>query len=170
MRVSPALVQLDVGGGPRSTDLLATYLQRLAEHRLNLPFVTFSGPDAEADDGDTIASLCVEAEGAARAREIAFGLPELAPRLREHYPVAALSIFPHRHELTLLARTLEALYHARVPLLALGSSISALTLTLAHRSLEQALDALDAVLALPTNHTPLRSTLKIIQLPREESP
>jgi len=163
LRISPALAQINVGYAPGVRTLIGEYLQRLARRHINLPFLTFSS----AGSGNA-AALCVSASEGDVAREIALKAPKLAPLVTVLTPVAAVSIFPHRQQLVLLGHLLAVLHGERIPLLAMGSSISSFTLTLAHRSLGRTMEVLEGALILPENHAPLQSQLEVIQIPKED--
>ena len=163
LRISPALAQINVAGGSDSGALLADYLHRLAQRHINLPFLSLSSVEPTY-----AAAFCVTANEGDRARDAAMELPRLVSRITVLSPVTAVSVFPHHGRLRLLGHLLKILHEEHVPLLAMGSSISSFTFTLAQRSLEQTVDVLEQALALPENHTPLRSQLQVIQVEQGE--
>lgn len=159
IKVSPPLAQLDLARETSPADGLATLLAGLAAERINLTFLTRSGPGAA-----TVASLCVAEEDRTRAEDVARGLG-LESRLSVVAPVVAVSVFPHGASAELLGALLRTLARKELLLLGLATSLSALTFTLRASHLAQALAALDEILELPENHAPLRWDMRVKQEP-----
>jgi len=160
IKVSPPLAQLDLARGDPPADRLATLVAGLAAERINLTFLTRSGPGAA-----TVASLCVAEEDRARAEEVARGLPGLESRLSVIAPVVAVSVFPHGASAELLGALVRTLTNRGLSPLGLATSLSALTFTLKASHLARALAALDELLELPENHAPLRWEMRVTQEP-----
>ncbi len=151
IKVSPPLAQLDLARGTPPDHELTRLLAGLADQRINLTYLTRSGPGAA-----TVASLGVAETDLARAQEVARGLPETEPRLSVTTPVVAVSIYPHGANAGLLGAILGTFAQRNLPPLGMATSLSALTIILEAHRLAQALSALDELLELPPNHAPLR--------------
>lgn len=160
IKVSHPLAQLDIAQGEEPGGGLATLLDGLCAERINLTFFTRLAPGAP-----TVASLCVAEIDRARAEEVARSVSGLPLRLTVVVPVVAVSIFPHRADLALLAGILHALHQRDLPILGLATSLSALTFTLGSSHLAQALTGLDSLVELPDNHAPLRWEQLVKQTP-----
>ena len=111
-------------------------------------------------------SLCVSQRDAAAATAALESSARLAPRLHVVRPVVLLTVFPHRRRVDLLTRMLAWMRQAALPVLAVSSSLAAVGLVVPMQGIERALDCLDAHLALPENHAPLISPLRVVQVER----
>lgn len=165
LRLGLELTQIRVCGLPIRVSALTDYLAILDSRRINLSFLSLWMGGAYAS-----ANLCVAARQREQALQAALRFPDLVPHLTVLSPVCTLSVFPHRNDLALLHRALAALQGVNVPLLALGTSVSAVTCVVAESRLLDALPAFEAAFALPDNHAPIRLQLRHEPVLRGEDP
>jgi len=158
IKVSPPLAQLDLARGSPPEPGITSLIAGLADERINITFLTRSGPGALSE-----ASLCVAETDRSRALSVARRLGDLDSRLSVIAPVVAVSIYPHGANAGLLGALLRTLAHKKLQLLGLATSLSALTITVEASHLAKILAALDDLLVLPPNHAPLRWELLVKQ-------
>lgn len=99
--------------------------QRLAEHRVNIEFVN----QIPLKNGTIDIILCVDKKDAQSTRAL---LEEVKTILNAQaiFPLEAvgiLSLFPHREHALISGTIMQALSEAHIPLLAMASSISAIS-------------------------------------------
>lgn len=163
LRTRPGLCLLRLESGIAQERALASVLGLLAARRINLCFLA-QWREAER----VVASFAVEAGEGDLAREAVLRFPAMAERLQSVAPVAALSVYPHHHRLELLGRVLRGLAGAGVPVLAVASSISAVTFALPESGLPTAVASLQGAVVLPPGHTPIAQQLRHRVVPRGE--
>lgn len=104
---------------------MGTVLQRLAEGRINIEFVN----QIPHTNGSTDAILCVNKKDGATTRTL---LEEIEKRIRVKEIAALgeagiLSLFPHREHALISGMILHTLSNARISLIAVASSLSAIS-------------------------------------------
>lgn len=165
LRYHPDLTLIRVDGLAASDADLTEYLSLLDRRRLNLSFLTL-----RQQSDLTAASWCIATRDTDRVLEAARRFPRLAQRFTVMSPACALSVFPHRNRLAPLCLLIAALKAAGVPVLSLGTSISAISCILSEACLPEALGALEGVFELPENHAPIRIQLRHEPVLRGEEP
>ncbi len=144
------MAQLDLATAPGEEDTLVRMLRSFAGERINLTFLAM-----RPCGSSTAASLCLAQSQGSSAGEIALRVPGVRTRLTTLAPVVTASVFPHRSRGTILQATSRLALGGSLPLLALATSLSALTFTVSHAHLPRALDGLHRAFLLPENHSPL---------------
>lgn len=120
--------------------------QRLAQHRINIEFVN----KIILGNGHASIALCVDSKDLYSAmalveeiKRAAHGL-DIAPPAR----VAILSLFPHREHPVISGIIMQTLSAAHVPLLAMASSLSAISCVIHDERLSEALGLLSKTFGL----------------------
>ena len=114
--------------------------RRLAQERINIEFIN----QVPQKNGYNNVILCVDSKNAHFALAL---LEEIKPviKAREIYPlnqVGILSIYPHREHALVISIIVQALSGAKIPLLAMGSSISAISCVISHEKVPDAIKVL----------------------------
>ena len=159
IKLSHELVQVDLRQDRTEPGGLEPLFALLGQHKINIPFVTQADGTAGA-----AAACCVEAEDFTAVRGLLRRNPDLEERLRITPALGSVTIFPHRSSLEVLGVVVELFGQRGFPVHAMGTSISALTITTEYAILDDVVDALLTVLKLPSNHAPFRPELKIKQV------
>lgn len=157
IKFSPELVQYTHRAGSPADRSLADLLRRIAERRINLPFLC-----ASAVGEDIHSTFCVAAADFALV-EMLVDSP-LRARLQVVFRVGTLTLFPHRRNLALLGRAVEALEGSGIVIHSLCTSISALAINIDYLLLDRAAEVLGGIVELPENHSPFRSEFRIRQI------
>jgi hypothetical protein len=154
IKLSEELVQINLApGGEISAGWL---FRQLAVRRINLPLVALA-----AHQGGVASACCLAADDLPLAQAL---LDTIVDGVRIIPAVGALTVFPHRTRFDLLGGVLGAFHRCRLPVHAIASSLSALTLTTDYGGLEAALAAVQAVATLPQNHAPFHPEFKVWQI------
>jgi hypothetical protein len=161
IKLSNALVHVIFLNGSFSENSRPLFVQTLANHNVNIPFLSLSFVR-----NNIRGSCCVAAEDINQVKKLIAQHPELERDVEFIADVGALSIFPHRSTLKLLGSILYAFGNARLPIYGMASSISALTFITGYSCLDKAVETLLTFLELPERHTPLKPEIRIIQQKR----
>ena len=78
--------------------------------------------------------------------------------------VGTVTLYPHRHDLRLIARIIGLFHRHGLPLYGICTSISALSINTRYTVLEQTVERLREIVDLPENHSPLRQQFQVRQL------
>lgn len=133
-------------------------LQTIAGRQINIPYLSHSpGTSAHALTFCVDAEERVQVEGILKSR-----LADASYGVRSD--VATLTVFPHGHDLQLLAAVVNVLQKNGRRVHGLCTSISALTLLTDFSTLDVTIHILDSILELPENHTPLRQEIAVRQV------
>ncbi len=99
--------------------------QRLAEHRVNIEFVN----QIPLKNGTIDIILCVDKKDAQSTRALLEEVKTIlnAQAISPLEAVGILSLFPHREHALISGTIMQALSEAHIPLLAMASSISAIS-------------------------------------------
>lgn len=159
IKFSSELVQFNFSEPSGSGVRAAHFFSRMAEHRINMPFVCL-GVGARGN----LNACCAAAEDGNAIRSMLAGAPELAPHVEIIAPVGALTLFPHRSCLGLLGQIMAVFGDTGLPVYGIGTSISTITVTTDYRLMERAVDRLGTVLELPEDHAPFQPGFKITQI------
>jgi aspartokinase len=124
----------------------ASLWQAMAGEKINIHFLTRMKTDA-----GTTCSWCISATDMLRAECFLDGARSLGEQVEVIRPVAAVSIFPHRHHLAAPALAIGALEQERIPIHALGTSLSSVVIVTSEHLVSPAADALTRILSLPGN-------------------
>lgn len=159
IRLSREMVQLNTSASPGDIDKGLRLYRHLAENRINIPFLGIG-----CSGGKTVRFCCLEVEDIAPVQR----LFELEPQQWTHvewvFSVGTVTIFPHQSDLNLLGAVISVMGKARIPIYAMGTSLSALTISTDFRMIDRLVDVLTALLDLPANHTPFRPGVRIKQI------
>jgi aspartokinase len=118
----------------------------MAGEKINLHFLT----RVETDSGTTC-SWCISATDMLRAKCLLDRSTPLGEQVEVIRPVAAVSIFPHRHHLAVPALAIGALGQKRIPIHALGTSLSSVVIVTSEHLISPATDVLTRLFSLPGN-------------------
>lgn len=162
VRLSDPLAQLTLCREGAVRGVLASALGRLAERHINIRCLALARGGAEGRPGGL--SLCVDEADAGEAETLLQSSGALAGNLHVMQNVVQLTVFPHRRQVALLSRLLGWMRQAGVPVLAVATSVASVGLVLPLPGLERALDRMEEHLALPPNHAPLVSPLRVVQV------
>ena len=131
-----ALMVLSIGEAGASGQMF----RKLAENRINLEFIS----RVPHKNGNSSVVICVDSKDASAAIAV---LEEVKPVLKalDILPLARagiLSIFPHREHAVIISIIIQTLSTAKIPLFAMGSSISAISCVIAEGKMAEALKLL----------------------------
>jgi aspartokinase len=144
VNISPKMARVSVLNTSSGGDLAADFLHPLAQNRINMNFLI----TVEGKEGDRVV-CCVAAADGGRTRRLIDSNPEPTTCTEVHEPVGLISIFPLRSSLKTVGLALIALAEARVPVYGFCSSLSALTFTIDHDRLQDALAAFEGCFEFP---------------------
>lgn len=154
LKLSPELIllRLPPGSDPPARQIF----RKLAANKINLTSVVLEGtPKGLAG------ACCIDAGDRLQVERALAGMMD---GIETTTAVGALTVFPHRRQLPLLTAILGALGASRIPLLAIASSLSALTFILPYRRLEESVAAICNVARLPANHAPFQPQFRVRQI------
>jgi len=161
IKLSNELVQVVFLNRSFSENFRPLFIQTLANHQVNIPFLSVSCISEK-----TRGSCCVAAEDIFQVKKLVARDSELKGNVEFLSDVGALSIFPHRSTLKLLGLIFNAFGNARLPIHGMASSISALTFITGYSYLDKAVETLLTFLELPERHAPMKPEIRIIQQKR----
>ena len=144
VNVSPKMAGVSVCDAIPGGDLMAGFLQSLAEDRINMKLLI-----TEEEGVGSRVSCCVAAEAGSRTRSLVDSVPDSTKRTEVHEPVGLISVFPLRSSLKTVGMALTALIEAHVPVYGFCSSLSALTFVIDHDRLQEALAAFESCFDFP---------------------
>lgn len=157
IKFSPELVQYTHHAVSAADPSFAELLRRIAERRINLPFL------CTGLAGEQIHStFCIAAADSALVEMLVDA--SLRTRLQVVFRVGTLTLFPHRRSLALLGRVVETLAEAGIVVYSLCTSISALAINIDYPLLDRAVEVLGDIVDLPENHSPFRPEFCIRQI------
>jgi aspartokinase len=116
---------------------VGTVLQRLAEHRINIEFVN----QIPHKNGSIGVILCVDKKDVQSTHALLEGMKTTicAGEISPLGEVGILSLFPHREHAVISGMIMKTLSESHIPLLAMASSLSAISCVIQE---EQTLEAL----------------------------
>ena len=141
---------------PGSDPPVRRVFRNLAAKKINLTSVVLEGTPKG------LAGICCIDAG--DRPEVERALAGMMDGIETTTAVGALTVFPHRRKLALLAAILGALGAKQVPLLAIASSLSALTFILPYRRLDESATAVCDAVRLPANHAPFQPQFRVRQI------
>ena len=124
IKLSQELVHIQMSSRPGKMDPNARFLRSMADHRINVSFLSYSAMDPCAQG-----SYCIAGEDAARLNQILDKDPDLKAAVTCLSSVGSISLFPHRFSLKLIGCLMRVFGEAGLPLYGMAASLSALTLT-----------------------------------------
>lgn len=151
IKLSQELAQFNLFGAHSVGLLLTPYLRCIAENRVNLTFLSIGKSEA-----GFIGSFCVAVSNLTCVRQLVEGEMAAEHRIEVIAPVGTITIFPHQRSFALLGSVISALGKAGIPIHAICTSLSSLALNTDYRFLDQAVEELEKILDLPSNHAPFR--------------
>jgi hypothetical protein len=154
LKVSPPLALIVMRAGARPS--VAEVFQRFAHQRINMTLVAL-----ETIAGQPAGTCCIDQEELAAAEAL---LGPARNAIEIVAPVASLTLYPHKARLVLLQAVLWAFGQAGLPVHAVASSLSALSVATDYSRLDDALAAIETITELPPNHAPLRPTVRVRQI------
>ena len=152
--MSPELVQYNLHSCSPAHCSLTGFFRRFAENQINLTFLSLCNKEA-----GSFSSFCVAAIDLARVEGLVKSAVSSGHHLRVIAPVGTITVFPHHHSFILLGRIIGIMGKARIPVHALCTSLSSLAINTDYRLLEPAVEELQTILDLPSNHAPFHSEL-----------
>ena len=105
--------------------------------------------------------FCIDAEDLPQMEKV---LVDVTDVLEPTTSVGTLTLFPHTGRLDLLAVVLRAFVNSHIPLLAVASSMSTLTVALPYQRLDEAVEEICRFVRLPANHAPFRPQFRVRQV------
>jgi hypothetical protein len=154
IKLSMELVQ--IGLLPGAAVSASRLFHDLAGCKINIPLILL-----DLVEDRLAGACCIAAEDLFRAApviEAAEASIEVIPK------VGALTVFPHRARLDLLACMLSGFARRELPIYAVASSFATLTFTTDYARLDEAVDCLLERATLPENHAPFRPEFKVRQV------
>lgn len=131
-------------------------IRRLAAERINLTCVVLGSAE------DCLSGVfCIDAEDLTQMEKV---LVDVIDVLVPTTSVGTLTFFPHEGCLDLLDIVLRAFGSRDISLLAIASSISALTVALPYQQLDEAVEEICRFVYLPANHAPFRPQFRVRQV------
>ena len=128
----------------------------LAELKINIPLILL-----DLVEDRLAGACCIAAEDLVRAAPVLEAAEGAIEVIRK---IGALTVFPHRARLDLLACVLSSFAQRRLPVYAVASSFATLTFTTDYDRLDEAVDCLLERATLPDNHAPFRPEFKVRQV------
>ncbi len=159
IKLSNELVQFNWVKHTSETVAGSDFFRLLAENRVNISFLC----TGTLEEGK-ISCCCVETEYFDLVKKLLEQAADMRQDIEILPHVGTLTLYPHRCNLKLLGLVMSELGKAGIPVYAIGTSISALTLSTDYRLLNRAVDILGEVMNLPPNHAPFRPEFRIKQL------
>ena len=154
LKLSLELIQIQLT--PATPLPVHDVLALLTAQHINLTLLTL-----DSWDGRLCGVFCISAADRIWSE---MALKPIAGTYRSLSPVGSLTVFPHHSRIAMIGKILCALHRAKIPIHAMGSSLSALTLTVPHGQMNEAVNALLSVISLPENHAPLLPEFTVRQL------
>jgi aspartokinase len=142
INISPELVLLNIFGLEDFFILVTPLFQALKKHKINTPFLSVSFPYHERP----AVSCCFTKEDIKLVNELIQKNETLKMNAQFVHGVGLLSVFPHHSSLNILNLSISALKDAKLSLLGMSSSISALIFVLKYNQLGKAVDSLKCCL------------------------
>jgi len=161
IKLSPELVLFNYSRHVHQACALLPTLRTLSHQQINIFFLSLArhGPE------DTVTtSFCVLPEFRTSTMAALTAMNTTDNNITSCSNVGVLSIYPHRHNLSLLGKVLSTLAGQGVPIHGLCTSISALSILTDFKEFDAAVTALAGVLDLPPNHSPFRQEFRIRQI------
>jgi len=142
INTSPELVLLNIFGLEDFFVSISPLFQALKKHKINTPFLSVSFPHNKS----SILSCCFTEEDIKVVEELVQKNEILKTNYLFIQGVGLVSIFPHHSSLNILDLSISALKDAKLSLLGMSSSISALIFVLKYNQLEKAVHSLKCCL------------------------
>ncbi len=151
----------------------ADLIRRLAEKRINVPFVCSSVYDDAALCTFCIATTDFPSLERLLAAPSTLGEPADAlssallsnpEHLKITQRVGTLTLFPHRRSLALFGRIVELFGQSGIIIHSLCTSISALAINVDYHALDLVAEVLGKIVELPENHAPFRPEFCVRQI------
>lgn len=146
------LVRVPPDGDPSPAEII----RQLAAEWINLTCVVLDRVEDHPSG-----TFCIEFEDLPRMQKV---LADLTDLLEIKRSVGTLTLFPHGGRLDLLAIILRAVENCNIPLLAVASSMSTLTVALPYQQLDKAVEEICRFVRLPANHAPFRPQFRVRQV------
>ncbi len=159
IKISRELTQFNWVSDSKDSAPGMTFVHRMAENRINIVFMGTGRNKKSA-----FSFCCVETEYFSEIQKLAEQDSEMLKNAQILPSVGTLTLYPHQSSFKLLGLVLKELGKNKLPVYAIGSSISALTFSTEYRFLGKVINDLKQVLRLPANHTPFQPEFKIKQL------
>lgn len=173
IKFSEELVHVAHCGFSPSDRSFVDLIERIAENRINLPFVC-----AGADGDESHSTFCVAATDFAVVERLLYTEPSRSQEKYQQQPVAlstgnqlqithgvgTLTLFPHRRSLAMLGHIIEILGQAGIVIHSLCTSISAMAINVDYHLLDLAVEVLEKIVELPDNHAPFRAEFSVRQI------
>jgi hypothetical protein len=148
-------------------------IERIAEKRINLPFVC-----AGTVGDESHSTFCVAATDFALVEELLYAQPFLSEEKYQQpsaglftrnqfqvtHGVGTLTLFPHRRSLAMLGHIVEILGQSGIEIHSFCTSISAVAINVDYPLLDRAVEVLERIVELPDNHAPFRPEFSVRQI------
>lgn len=142
INISSELVLLNIFDLEDFFILISPLFQALKKHKINTPFLSVSFPYNKRP----AVSCCFTEEDIKLVKEFVQKSESLKMNSHFIHGVGLLSVFPHHSSLNILNLSISALKDAKLSLLGMSSSISALIFVLKYNQLEEAVHSLKCCL------------------------
>ena len=161
IKLSPELVLFKYSRRIHQPCALLSALRTLSRQQINIFFLSQS---LYAEKSSLTTNFCTLPEYTDTTLAALTGMKPAGKNITTHSTVGALSIYPHKHNFSLLGTVLSTLVGDGLPINGLCTSVSALSILTDFSQYDAALSALAKVLDLPDNHSPFRQEFRIRQI------
>jgi aspartokinase len=158
LKISGALYLVRLHNSTSAIARLSAFCSIMAGSRINLPFIS---TDQQADGGQAV--CCVDAKHQMLIKKLVDADPMVKKHVSYVPDVGMLTLFPHQSSLKLFAMSLRTLSRENIRVLAMASSIGALTYVLDYVQLETAAELLKSCFKLDGNHAPFKAEFVVCQ-------
>jgi hypothetical protein len=154
LKVSPPLAMIVMRAGARPS--VPEVFQRFTHQHINMILVAL-----ESIAGQIAGTCCIDQENLVMAEGL---IGPTRSAIEIVAPVVSVTLYPHKARFAMLQALLWALEQADLPVHTVASSLSSLSVATDYSRLDQALAAIETIVALPPNHAPLRPTMRVRQV------
>lgn len=161
IKLSPELVLFTYSRHLHLPCALLPALRTLSHQQINIFFLSQS---LKVEEGCVTTSFCVLPEFSTNTLAALTRSKQTGDNITTISKVGVLSIYPHKHDFSLLGKVLMTFAGQGLPIHGLCTSISALSVLTDIRKFDAAVAALTEVVDLPENHSPFRQEFRVRQI------
>lgn len=158
LKISGALCLVRLHNSTSAINWLPAFCSAMAGSQINLPFIS---TDRQASGIQ--AACCVDAKHQMLTKKLVDADPVMKAHVSYIPDVGLMTLFPHQSSLKLFGMSLRTLSRENFRVLAMASSISALTYVLDYSQLDAAAELLKSCFKLEGNHSPFRAAFVVCQ-------